>query len=162
MPEENEETVVHGQEQTDDTIEALKKLKENSVSKAEYDKVVAERKQLLEAFVNGDEIEIQNEDDKPNVADLKKKLASEDLNNLEYCETVLALRKAVLENGGIDPFLPQGFKITATLEDEQAAQRVADVLQDCIDRADGNSGVFTAELQSRIIDVSPIRPKPKK
>lgn len=161
MPEEKEETVVQGQEQTDDAIEALKKLKRNSVSKTEYEKVVAEKKQLLEAFINGDEIEVPHDEAKPTIEELKKNLQQEDLNNLEYAKAALALRNAVIEAGGVDPFLPQGFKITASHEDEEAAQRVAEVLQDCIDRADGDSNIFTAELQRRTIDVSPVRPKKK-
>jgi hypothetical protein len=40
-----------------------------------------------------------------------------------------------------------------TDEDVRTAQKVADVLQECVDYAEGDSAVFTNELQRRLVDV---------
>ena len=139
-----------------DYIEALKEMKENSVSKAEYEKLKDENRKLLNAFTNGETISIPQEV-KPNIDELRAKVMSEDQTNLEYITNVLALRKAVIENGGEDPFVPVGSKIAPTAEDRLKAQNVADVLQECVDYAQGDSQLFTNELQRRTIDVMPIR-----
>ena len=44
-------------------IEALKDLKQNSVSKEKYDALVAENKKLVDALVNGEEIETEQEEE---------------------------------------------------------------------------------------------------
>lgn len=139
-----------------DYIEALKEMKENSVSKAEYEKLKDENRKLLNAFTNGETISIPQEV-KPNIDELRAKVMSEDQTNLEYITNVLALRKAVIENGDEDPFVPVGSKIAPTAEDRIKAQNVADVLQECVDYAQGDSQLFTNELQRRTIDVMPIR-----
>ena len=139
-----------------DYIEALKEMKENSVSKAEYEKLKDENRKLLNAFTNGETISIPQEV-KPNIDELRAKVMSEDQTNLEYITNVLALRKAVIENGDEDPFVPVGSKIAPTAEDRLKAQNVADVLQECVDYAQGDSQLFTNELQRRTIDVMPIR-----
>lgn len=138
-----------------DYIEAIQKLKENSVSKEDYERVQEENKKLLQSLINGETIELESE--MPDIDALRKELFSEDcdLNNLDYITKVMDLRSAIIQNGGIDPFLPAGKKIIPTEEDVATAKRVAEILQDCIDYAEGDSSVFTNELQRRMIDSSP-------
>lgn len=138
-----------------DYIEAIKKLKENSVPKEDYEKIQEENRKLLESLINGETI--AQTSDKPDTAALRKELFSEecDLNNLDYITKVMELRAAIMESGGIDPFLPYGKKIIPTEEDIDTANRVAQILQDCIEYAEGDSQVFTNELQRRMIDSSP-------
>ena len=50
----------------------------------------------------------------------------------------------------MDPFVPVGNKITPTDEDFQKAEKVAKVLQECVDYADGNPAVFVDELKRNI------------
>lgn len=59
----------------------------------------------------------------------------------------------LIESGNPDPFLPIGLRIAPTQEDIQAAERVADVLQQCLDYADGDNALFTAEFQRRTMNV---------
>lgn len=139
-----------------DYISAIKEMKENSVDRSVYEKLKSENKQLLDALVNGQQIDIKPEE-KPDINDLRKKLFDKDgnLSNLEYIDTALKLRKALIDAGERDPFLPYGDKVNVTAEMYDKAQAVADGLQECVDFADGDSGLFTAEYQRRTRDVLP-------
>ena len=59
----------------------------------------------------------------------------------------------MIAEGKPDPFLPIGKQIMPTNEDIEAANRVAEVFQSCVDYAEGDSAVFTNELQRRTIDI---------
>ena len=59
----------------------------------------------------------------------------------------------MISEGKPDPFLPIGEQILPTDEDVAAANKVAAVLQECVDYAEGDSAVFTNELQRRLVDV---------
>lgn len=165
-PEENGGTPISETkpEETDNVAlaKALKEARENSVSKAEYEKLRAENKRLVSEIINGGDAgngqQNTPEQPKASIEELKTKLYGpnkDDLTNLEFWKNTLALRDAVIQKGDPDPFLPVGAKITPTSEDVEGANRVAEVVQQCIDEADGNSEVFTALLQSRTNNDSP-------
>lgn len=140
-----------------DYIAAIKELKENSVDRQKYDALKADNKRLVEALVNGQTIET-NSKPQVDIQALRNELfRNENQTNLQYVENALKLRNALIESGEPDPFIPQGSKVIATSEDIAAAQRVADVLQECIDYAEGDSQVFTNELQRRTVDTMPRR-----
>ena len=138
-------------------IEAIKEMKSNYVPKEKLAKLESENKQLLDALVNGKEIEMPKQEAKVDVNELRKKLFNKDtqLSNLEYIETALELRDALIESGERDPFLPSGEKVQLTAEHYDKAENVAQVLKDCVEFADGDSGIFTAELQRRTKDSMP-------
>lgn len=147
---------------TTEYIEAIKQLKENSVSKEAYQKLKDENKQLLDSLINGNQVEMQQM--KPEITDeyvngLRKKLfkADDGLSNLEYAKAAIELRDALLEKGEKDPFLPWGHNISPTDEDYVKADRVGQVLKECIDYADGDSELFTNELMRRTNDSMPLR-----
>ena len=140
-----------------DYIAAIKDLKANSVSKSEYEKLQEENKQLINALANGETITTTVEVEKPSLAELRANLMKEEQTNLEFVKNALALRTAVIEQEGYDPFVPRGSQYAPTAEDEVTAQKVADIYQECVDYADGDSQLFTNELQRRMIDMSPIR-----
>lgn len=145
-----------------DYINAINELKANSVSKEKYEKVKAENKQLLNSLISNEPIEgVKPAEPKPTVDELRRKLFTRDaeLSNVEYVSTALDLREALLEAGEKDPFLPYGSKIVPTQEDLECAERVATVLKECVEYADGDSEVFTNELQRRTIDNAPVRPR---
>jgi hypothetical protein len=137
-------------------IEAIKEMKTNYVPKSLLDKKEAENKQLLDALVNGKEIEISKEEP-VDIAKLRKDLFNKDghMSNLEYVSSALKLRDALIEKGERDPFLPYGDKVNLTAEHYDKADQVATVLRECVEFADGDSGIFTAELQRRTKDVMP-------
>ena len=158
MAIENENSVSQQENVNDsiDYIEAIKEMKQNSVDRAAYDKLKSENKQLLDALVNGKEIEMKQEEP-VDIAKLRKDLFNKDghMSNLEYVSTALKLRDALIEKGERDPFLPYGDKVTLTAEHYDKAEQVATVLKDCVEFADGDSGIFTAELQRRTKDTMP-------
>lgn len=140
-----------------DYVAAIQELQNNSVSKTQYEKLRSENKKLLDALVSGQQIDLPKEEP-ADVDELRKKLFNKDatLNNLEYVDTALKLRTALIEKGARDPFLPVGDRVSETAEMYDIAQRVADGLQECVDFADGDSGIFTAQLQ-RITKDTPIK-----
>ena len=164
IPEEENVNVVTVEDSTNDYIEQIKKLKENSVSKDDYDKLRLDNKRLIDALANGTQIEGVVEPKVSaveNINNLREKLFSKgnNLSNLEYCDTALKLRDALIKNGERDSFLPFGHNVIATDSDIETANRVANVMRECIDYADGDSDIFTNELQRRTIDV--VIPKKK-
>lgn len=152
--EQDEKNVVSGEEQVGDAtnyIEAIKEMKKNSVSKEAYDKLMADNKALLDAVINGKEVPATAEPKQPADIDaLRKKLFSTengDLSNIEYVKTALELRDALIEQQNVDPFLPMGKNISPTAEDMVGSDKLANALKSCIEYADGDSQLFTQELQ---------------
>lgn len=144
-------------ETNSDYLDAINDLKQNTVSKEAYAKLKEDNKRLLDALVNGDQIEAETETT-VDVDELRSRLfgGKEELNNLEFVSHALKLRQACIDKGERSPFLPVGDHVTITSDMLAKEQRVADVLQDCVDFADGDSGVFTAQLQ-RCIKDTPLR-----
>lgn len=141
------------EDMTPDYLAAIKELKQNSVDRAEYDKLRAENKKLLDSIVNGQSVEVESVPEKKSIEELREAYLKEDQTNLEYITNTLNLRKALIEEGKPDPFLPIGNQILPTDEDVAAANKVASILQECVDYAEGDSSVFTNELQRRLVDV---------
>lgn len=141
-----------------DYISALNEMKKNTVSKEVYAKVVDENKRLVNSLVNGETIDLPQEKS-IDIAEIRKKLFSTDtqLNNYEYVKNALELRDELIRRGEKDPFLPFGSKVIINQDMVDSANRTAAVLRECIDFADGDSGIFTAELQRRTIDAMPRR-----
>ena len=133
-------------------IEALNQLKANSVDKADYEKLKAENKKLLDSIVNGTEVALPAVE-KSSIQELREKLAGSSENNmssLEYAETALKLRERLIEEGQDDPFVPHGSQYSPTQLDYDRAHRVAYVLQECVDNAEGDDATFLAELKKRL------------
>lgn len=136
-------------------LKALKEAKENSVPKADYEALKAEKDKIVSEIINGDGGSGNGQTpppEQPDIAKLREELYGpkcSDLSNLDYWKKTLELRKAVRDKGEPDPFLPIGTKISPTSDDIAKAEKVAEVVQECIDQCDGNSEVFTALLQSR-------------
>lgn len=142
-----------------DPIEALKEIKKNSVPRSEYDRVVAERNKIFAAYANGEREEQPEKQTPVDVDALRKDILSGELPNLEYAEKVIALRNELIAQGQRDPFLPYGKDVYPTMEDEAEAQAVADALEDCIEAANGDSAIFTNELQRIMVNTAPQRRK---
>lgn len=156
---EEDQTSVTGtvDEATQDYIDTIKNLKENSVDRSKYEALRADNKRLLDSIVNGQTVESQAPVNKPSIDELRKQVFKEDQSNLDYVTHALELRDALIANGEPDPFLPYGKKIVPTDEDVAAAERVATVLKECVDYAEGDSQIFTNELQRRTVDTGPRR-----
>ena len=150
-------------------IDTIKKLKENSVEKDKYNKVIEENKQLLKALTESRPPEQKEEAPKVDIQKLRKELYENEgkgLTNLQYIEKTLELRKALLEETGEDFFVK---RTNATQQDYERAEKTATILQECVDFArasgDSNTGdsnisnIFNAELQRRLEERKPIPQK---
>lgn len=152
--------VVNGQDEVDatspevDYLNTIKELKQNSVDRSEYDKLRAENKRLLEDFVNGkfNGTEEQEETHRK-IEDIREDLFNHEHSNLDYVKLSLELRDALIAEGQPDPFIPTGKQFNATREDAEAAENVANIYRECVEYADGDSGVFTNELMRRTKDI---------
>lgn len=147
------------EQDTNNYIEAIKEMKANSVDKAAYHKLKEENKQLLDALINGGQVTQELQKEPVDIDSLRKRLFSgeAELSNLDYMKTALELREALLDQGSPDPFLPYGQNIAPTDEDIRTADRVAEAIKSCIDYAEGDSEIFTNELQRIMVDTSPIK-----
>lgn len=157
---ENEKTLDTVEEMNNEQyIQAIEELKSTTIGLDKYNKLRAENKKLLDALVSGEQLEPTTEV-KPDIKELRNKLFGDnDLSNLEYIKTTLDLRNALIENGERDPFLPVGDKAPLTADIVEGAQKVAEALQEMVDFADGDSGIFTAEYQRRVKDSGIPRPR---
>ena len=156
---EEEKKAVSGTESQIDTnqdyISALNEMKQNTVPKEAYDKLRADNKKLLDTIVSGQSLEQTEVKQEVDVDALRKELfgkSRRDLSNLEYVDKALQLRKALMEKEEQDPFVMKaGPRSSPEPEDFKKAERVASVLQECVDIADGNADVFNNEFQRRLI-----------
>ena len=150
--QEEKELNVSGEkveDMTPDYLAAINELKQNSVNREDYNKLKAENKKLLDSIVNNVPVEVQSPQRK-SIEELRAAYLKEDQTNLEYISNALKLREALISEGKPDPFLPIGEQILPTDEDIAAANKVASVLQECVDYADGNPEVFNDEFKRRI------------
>lgn len=139
------------EDMTPDYLEAIKSLKENSVDRSKYDELRAENKKLLQAVVNGQTLDVEAVQPKVDIQELRNKLFNKsEQTNLEYVTNVLNLRKALIESGEEDPFVPQGSQYNPTQADYEKANRVATVLQEMVDISEGDPNVFRNEYQKRV------------
>lgn len=152
MENENE-NVEKSMENETDLVEALAKYKENSVPKEKYDKLVEENKRIINAFADGKPLSIEDEKPLRTREELIKVMTSSNTNNLEYAKAALELHKKTLEETGVNDFLPNGANYNVTDVDIKSAERFEEVLEQCIEEANGNSEVFTALLSSRTDDI---------
>lgn len=145
----------------DSYIEAINSMKANSVPKEDFLKLKEENRKLINSLANGNYIQQEMPVIKADTQVLRKELFNReaDFSNLDYVSKALELRNAVLAESGVDVFVPSGAKYVPTEEDYRAAERVADVFQQCIDYANGDSQVFTNELMRRTVDTSVSMPK---
>jgi hypothetical protein len=140
-------------------IETIKQLKQTTVPKTELEKLQAENKKLLSTLLEGGELEAAATTPQKRTSDeIRKELFSDDaqFTNLAFAQKAIELREAILDEGGIDPFVPQGNNIVAEDSDFAAAEKVAEALKSCIEYANGDSEVFTNELMRLTVDTSPV------
>ena len=132
------------------TIEAIKQRDE---LKKLLDEANAANKILLDSGINATLPQESVPEEKVDAKALLKRMATEELSNREYIQCALEARKAIIDNGGEDPFVPRGEKIYPTSEDYEGAERVAAGLQEMLDQSDGSDEAFLALYQARVQDI---------
>ena len=153
---ENEATQQNGYQQYIDTIQEMKRT---SVPREVYEQLEQEKKSLVEALKNGGQIDVVEPKEEVNIDELRRDLygnPDKEMTNLEYVSKTLKLRNALIERGEPDPFMPNGHEYVFDQRDQDKANYVAQVYQECIDYAQGNDQLFTQELMRRTKDDSPL------
>lgn len=146
-------------------IDTIKQLKENTVPKEEYEKLVAERARLLKSVIDGDPIEGERgaeQESAPDVDTLRREILNVDVSmtNLEYVTKVLKMRDAIIKEKGpdADPFLPPyanlGERHTSEeiAKDQENAEAVASFLENTVEQAHGDPEVFNSLLNIGLVD----------
>ena len=134
-------------------INQINNLRENTVSREEYERIKNDNRELAKALINGTGASIPGitkPEEKPDLDDLRKKLfTKKSKNDLEYFTNLLALRDGVMADGQPDPFLPINREFRATAQDEADAERIATQIKEAIEYADGDPAVFSNDLRRR-------------
>lgn len=144
------------EEGIDTFLKAAKEVKEGMVSKEDFEKLKEENKKLTQFIVEGGDNPVDEKIEKRSKAELLKVLENEDTNNLDYTKAALELRDLVMDEGGADPFLPKSSQNPITTVDIEGAERVAKVLKECVEEADGDPETFNFLFGKRVNDSSPI------
>ena len=134
-------------------INQINNLRENTVSREEYERIKNDNRELAKALINGTGANIPGitiPENKPDLDDLRKNLfTKKSKNDLEYFTNLLALRDGVMADGQPDPFLPINREFRATAQDEADAERIATQIKEAIEYADGDPAVFSNDLRRR-------------
>lgn len=138
-----------------DYLAQIQEMKRNSVSRADYDRMRDENKKLLEALVEGKQLEqeVKVQEEKVPLDTLVKDFVDKPHNNLQYVEAALELRSRLMEEGHDDPFVAKGHKLVPDPSDYEKAAVVAEAFQHCVDYAEGDSEAFTNELMRITRDI---------
>lgn len=143
-------------------IDTINELKAKSVPKDKYDQLIKERDGLVEALKTGQQVIINEEEEKVDIDALRHELYDDPDKSwrpTEYVEKTLKLREAVMERGERDPFLPNGIDYQETADDKRLAENVAQTYRECLEYAQGDDQLFVNELMRRTKDDSPIQRK---
>lgn len=151
MVTEENKPIEDTSDKIEEYIQQVKDLKENTVSKEEFSKVVAERDKLAEAILND---RGQSKDDAPkkSIAELAKDCQQKNLSNIEVAKRALLYRKAVLDETGHDVFLPNSKEYSSSDKDKEEANKVADTLERLIEESNGSNIIFNAMLQDTLVE----------
>lgn len=152
MPELENITNPEENQQEESMVDIITELRANTVPKDKYEKLEEDNRKLMKALANGETIQVEAPKT-PNIEELRKEfLDFENKTDLQIAQNTLNLRNALLEAGEADIFLPNGKTAEITDQDVIDAQRVADLLQYSIDQSNGDSRIFSATLESKLVD----------
>lgn len=129
------------QEEEFDAVAEIQKLKENMVSKEDYEKLKRENGKLMKTLISGGQVK---DESKKTAEEMRKTLYvnGERLTNLEFVSNLLDLRDAEIASGKQDIFVANGKDYTPTQNDFAEAENVANVLRKCVDDANGDPATF--------------------
>lgn len=149
---------------TSQYISAINEMRNNSVSRDKYNKLKEDNKQLLDALINGGQIEIPTAEEKKSVQELVtefRELAGKKKGkplDVEFSEKILGIRNAYIEETGEDPFLPSN----PTGTDYQNVSDVEAFFNTCLEAADGNNDVFEREMSRHLVEYPALPTKNKR
>ena len=158
-----EEILEQGQQDLPEVnyAEQIQKLKNTTVSREQYDKMVAENNKLLDALVSGEIITKEGaKPEKPRteeINDLYNDLfVKGEPNNLKFHEKMYRLSDLIEEETGYNPCLPWGYNgVKPSQDDIVKAQRDREATEALMEYAAGDSQIFTDQLQLKTVDTLP-------
>lgn len=139
---------------TQDYISAINEMKQNTVSKEQYLKLKEDNRKLLNSLVSGDNIKEQEKPKELDITSLRNISYgnnSDTINSVDYVKAVLELRRAIMDKGNPDPAVPRGYKSNPTQADYIEMENTANILQECVDYANGDNNIFNAEVRRRLV-----------
>ena len=147
-------------------VAIINRFKENTVPKEKYEALLKDKEVLTKALAGEGPVPegVQEKGKRADINELRKRFINageENLSNAQYIKLTLDLRQAIIDEGGTDPFLPHGAKISPTPQDIAGAQKAADAFQSWLDAATDENGkiddeLFNAYLKKGIADDSPM------
>lgn len=152
---ENEKNIETVEEMNNEAyIAAIEELKASTISKDKYNQLRAENKKLLDALVSGEQLNLPKEEKRETARDLRNKLFNNygDFSNIEFIDTVVKLRDAVIEEGGVDPFYPVGDNVSITSDIIDRANNTAEGLKYILELSEDDPGIFNAQYQRIVKD----------
>lgn len=154
MTEQEQTTSIEQQEV--DYVELIKTYKENSVSKAEYEKVRNDLARMTKAYMEGEHIPAPVEEKKVDPADIANEIATinSSWSNLDVAKKLLEYRQAMVDNGYKDPFLPHGHDVQITQNDYFTAEHFQAKLEECIEKAEGDPTAFVNYFAKNISETA--------
>ena len=152
-------------EDTNNYIEAIREMKANSVSRDSYNKLKEDNKQLLEALINGGQIDIPTAEEQTisaqeaidNFHQLAGRKKGKPL-DYQFTAELLKMRDIVLEEKGEDVFLPSN----PTDADYRNAADVEAFLSYLVEVSDGNNEVFEREMNRHLVEYPALPTKNKR
>ena len=129
-----------------DLLNEVKRIKENSVSKEDYDKLLAEKKQLMRDFVYGSGDSANVDDTTPSIQELRDKIFGDNvdqMSNRDFWENVSQLYHKRLEEDGKNIFLPKGHKTRYKREDYEMVSSMMETIDSMLEDTKENPALFT-------------------
>ena len=149
---------------TSQYISAINEMRNNSVSRDKYNKLKEDNRQLLDALINGGQIEVPTAEEKKSAQELVnefRELAGRKKGkplDVEFSEKLIEMRDAFLEETGDDLFLPSN----PTDVDYKNAQDVEAFFRTCLEAADGNNDVYEREMSRHLVEYPALPTKNKR
>ena len=148
----NSDSGVNNGADTSQYIDALKKMKETSVSRDAYDKLMADNKALLDAMINGRDIELPaKEEPEVDVKKLREEYLATDgsESNIDFFKKLMTLRNETIKEYGQDPIFAKGHKYTSSANEMQEISEAYNIISDCLEQSDGDNDTFMRLLNRR-------------
>lgn len=153
----SEEIMTENQNQTVEStdvnyIDVINNLRNNTVSKSEYEKVMRENRMLANQLATTPATSAEEEETVIPTAEeltaMKTKMSKmTSCSNLEFISAALNYREAVIASGGRDPFLPLNHEYVDNEFDDAKAAAIADGLRQMVDYSAGDAKLFDSELK---------------
>ena len=129
-----------------DLLNEVKRLKENTVPKEDYDKLLAENKKIIRDFVYGSGDGDKVGETKPNIEELRKTIFGdnvEQMKNRDFWQNVSDLYHARLEQDGENIFLPKGKKTRYERKDYEVVESMMETIDSMLNDSVDNPSLFT-------------------